>query len=224
MATIGDLAAPMIHKINNDMGAIRVIAQSLFEQCLNERNKLKAKRIVSRADRILQGAQRLSNWIQQQPQSLTMNKVLYEARDRVNISPLIKVNIDLPQNLPMVLAGEQQLTDVFDNLIQNAVDAMPMGGMLSIKGESLTSLHRSGDIWVKIHISDTGKGIEKGDYEKIFKAGFRPTSNKRGMGFGLWWTRAYVERVGGYITLESEVGKGAQFTVVLPANRPGSEI
>ena len=224
MATLGDLAAPMVHKINNDMGAIRVVAQSLFEQCVSERNKRKARRIVSRADRILQGTQRLSNWIQQRPQSLNLNKVLHEARDRVSVSISINVSIDLPQILPTVLAGEQQLTDVFDNLIQNAVDAMPMGGSLSIEGESLTSLHRSGDIWMKVHISDTGKGIEKGDYEKIFQAGFGTKSDKRGIGFGLWWTRAYVERIGGYITLESEVGKGTRFTVSLPANRLDSEI
>ncbi|NEZ63001.1 GAF domain-containing protein [Leptolyngbyaceae cyanobacterium CCMR0082] len=227
MATLGDLAAPMVHKINNDVGAIHTWAKTLQDQCSDERNKRNARRIVSRASKILQGTQRLNSWIQQRPKPLSLKKIIDEAIVRVNISDSIDIDLDIPQNLSAVLAGEQQLIDVFDNLIQNAVDAMaPDNGNLFIRAISLNSLYRNGDRWIEIHVSDTGKGIEKENYENIFQAGFgsNNTKNKRGMGFGLWWTRAYIERVGGDINVVSKIGEGTTFIVRLPTSNTEQEV
>ncbi|WP_298906309.1 GAF domain-containing protein [uncultured Nostoc sp.] len=217
IATLGDLAGPLVHHMHNDIGAIRVLAKNIYAQG-NDYSKKKASMILSLVERVLQGTDRMTSWIKENNnQPINICQIVVEAQARISISPEITLSIDIPDNLPKVLGGEQQLTDVFDNLIQNAVDVMPQRGELSIIGISVQRMAR---FWVEVRVCDTGMGIVAENIEKIFLPGYTTKDEKRGMGFGLWWTKTYVERLGGYLAVESLPGKGSQFIVLLPVHKP----
>jgi signal transduction histidine kinase len=133
----------------------------------------------------------------------------------VRVPALITRAIDIPRDLPQVSGGAQQLVEIFVNLIQNAVDAMPEGGTLLIGGECV---QREGQRWVVIWVHDTGVGIAEGDLKKIFQRSYG--RKEHGLGFGLWWTQTYLERLDGQVMVESQLGKQTRFTVMLPAFTP----
>lgn len=117
----------------------------------------------------------------------------------------ICIDKDLDADLPAIRGDEKLLRHVFLNLFSNAVDAMPSGGVLSVK----TSM-REGSLWLEV--TDTGVGIPP-DLDI-----FRPftTSKPKGMGLGLAITRHIIETHGGTISYESDPGKGTTFYLSLP--------
>jgi signal transduction histidine kinase len=96
---------------------------------------------------------------------------------------------------------------VLDNLVVNALEAMPEGGNLAVSAEMVGSE-------AIIKVSDTGVGIPEAELPKLFKA-FH-TMKPKGLGLGLAFCRRAVEAHGGSITVESKVGEGTTFTVTLP--------
>ncbi|BAY10336.1 GAF domain-containing protein [Calothrix sp. NIES-2098] len=216
MVTLGDLAGPLVHRMNNDVGAIRVWAQDILDGG-DENSQNKAQRIVSRADRVLQSAERMRIWIQEKPHAIDLSDIAVHALARMSIPANIISNIEVSSDLPKVLGGEQQLIYVFDNLIQNAVEAMPQGGRVSIVG---TSVQREIQCWVEVQICDTGVGIAAENLEKIFQPDYTTKTARRGMGFGLWWTKLYVERLGGYLSVNSVLNQGTNFIMILPVYKP----
>jgi|GEM_PF-6909107 len=125
----------------------------------------------------------------------------------------------------MVLGSETQLSRVFMNLIKNAQDAMQDDGVITIKSETVTlrrplngySSVEKGD-YVKLDISDTGKGIPPEILDKIFKPFFttKNMDNKLGSGLGLSIVREIIKDHNGYIVIKSEVGKGTTFSLYFP--------
>jgi len=118
------------------------------------------------------------------------------------------------------------MKQVFWNLLINAGQAMSDGGEISIDlekgdeafGEANLPLptQRTGKEWVKISITDSGKGIPPQEKEKIFEPFF--TTKERGTGLGLSIVHKIVENHNGVIKVESEVGRGSTFTIFLPTN------
>lgn len=123
-------------------------------------------------------------------------------------SNLIEFSIDLPKEPVYVDLNEQLYSWTIENLVSNAIDAMRGKGKLEIE------LVRSGD-WVKVLVSDTGKGIHSGRFSKIFNPGY--TSKKRGWGLGLSLVKRIIEEYhdGKVRVLKSEVGKGTTFEIKL---------
>jgi signal transduction histidine kinase len=109
-----------------------------------------------------------------------------------------------------------QMQQVFLNLLLNAIEAMPDGGMLATKTSYDAQLNS-----VQITISDTGKGIDKTLVSKVFQPFF--TTKRKGSGLGLSITRRLVEQHGGHIDLESEPGKGTAFNIFLNVNSKRKE-
>ncbi|NLF50320.1 MAG: sensor histidine kinase, partial [Leptolinea sp.] len=113
--------------------------------------------------------------------------------------------------LPLVMAGGQSLTFVFANLIENASDAMQGNGVIAITG--LTRKN-----WVEIAIKDNGPGIPPELHDRIFeltysgRAGTRPGK----LGFGLWWVKTLMTRLGGSIVIISDGRQGTTFQLQLP--------
>jgi len=112
------------------------------------------------------------------------------------------------EGLEKVAVDPAKVRRVLDNLIRNALEAMPDGGVLNIEAE-----RRGDDVIIKV--SDTGAGIKDEDLPKLFKP-FHTTKPK-GIGLGLAYCKRTVEAHGGTITIESKEGEGATFTVTLPA-------
>ena len=104
-----------------------------------------------------------------------------------------------------------QMQQVFLNLLLNAIEAMPDGGILATKTYYDERLDT-----IQITISDTGKGMDKSLVSKVFQLFF--TTKRKGSGLGLSITRRLIEQHGGHIDLESDPGKGTVFDIFLNVN------
>lgn len=115
----------------------------------------------------------------------------------------------------------QQINQVFNNIVLNAIQAMPDGGTLTVRADAVTL--KTGNkftlqpaTYVQIVFEDTGQGIHKDDLGKIFDPYF--TTKACGTGLGLSTTHSIVSKHGGFIDISSEVGKGTTVTILLPAS------
>jgi signal transduction histidine kinase len=204
--------------MKNDIGAIRTLAQDIWKTSnMSEDTKHALFDIQFLADQVLQEARDLNRWILLNPQPVDIRETIHSALNRVAIPSSITKNISLPSNLPRASGAEQQLTDVFINLLQNAIEAMPTGGILSIKAKNIELESKQ---WLVVEVLDTGKGIPEEDLEKIFQRNYSTKDTKKNLGFGLWWTRLYIERLGGQLTVESWPRKKTLFTVTLRCYKP----
>lgn len=213
MATLGDLAAPLVHRMNKEIGFIKKRLSDILERLEDDVSKMHAIKILSLASDMLNEVQDLNRWIVEKPQVVDLSKALSLARQRVGIPEHVDTNLHMPPGLPSVMGGSHQLIDVFCNLIQNAVDAMDDRGKLTITAEEI---RKPDACFCVVSFTDTGEGIAEENLEKIFERKFSTKREKRGLGFGLWWARSYVERLGGRLLVESTPGQGSKFTLILP--------
>jgi signal transduction histidine kinase len=113
-------------------------------------------------------------------------------------------------DLPAVTAGGQSLTFVFRNLIENAVAAMNGNGSINIAGVATPE-------WVEVSVTDNGPGIAPELHNQIFELNFsRAGAHPGKLGFGLWWAKTWMTRLGGSITVESDGQHGTTFRLRLP--------
>ncbi|MHB8767351.1 MAG: sensor histidine kinase, partial [Deferrisomatales bacterium] len=117
---------------------------------------------------------------------------------------------DRPPQLPALYADPALLGELFSGLMENAVEAMPAGGGLTVEC-------RAAESWVVVQIQDTGVGIPEEDLEEIFDPFY--TSKTSGAGLGLAKAFLIVEEHGGTIDFESRVGEGTTCAVTLPVER-----
>ena len=189
------------------------MAQDICDEA-DEEIKSFATEILSIAEEILAYSQRMRSWMRDKPQVLNLEEIIQKTLLQIQIPQNIDQNINLDSDLYQVCAGKQQLINVFDNLIQNAINAMPKSGKLFIQSSNFNT---NTNKWIKVCISDTGVGIAEENLQKIFEPGYSTKDSTKNMGFGLWWTKFYIERLEGYLEVESEFGKGTKFTIWLPA-------
>jgi signal transduction histidine kinase len=119
---------------------------------------------------------------------------------------------DLSAHLPTCLADEDLIATVLENLVQNAVEAMPSGGEVTIR--SRESPHRSPS--VELAVEDTGAGMDARTRESAAEDFF--TTKPRGSGLGLAFARRVAEAHGGQLRIESEVGRGTCVRLWLPSS------
>jgi GAF domain-containing protein/FixJ family two-component response regulator len=214
LAAMADVAGNMVHRINNAAGAIRPLTQQvemkldrgeLDEDYLRE----KLQRIRASANRTLEVARQIERPFQSVPfQPIDVNASIAAAWADLTAPVGISVDIEYGENLPQVLAT-RQLDEVFRNLMKNALDAMSDdGGSLSVRSQKMD------DRTVIVTVQDTGPGIPLQIRDRLFRMG--TTTKPGGMGYGLWWSRTFLRRLGGDIAVESEAGHGCVFTVTLP--------
>jgi signal transduction histidine kinase len=165
---------------------------------------------VTRAEKIVASLLDLSRARAPERRSVLVNELIREAcgRARVAGGESVTVTTELDGTLPPILADPDQLSRVFENLILNAMQAMPDGGRLTLK----SAVSYLG--WVAISIADTGVGIPAENLEKVFDPLF--TTKVKGVGLGLAIARSLVEGHEGTIAVQSQAGKGSTFTVNLP--------
>ncbi|MCX4299310.1 MAG: HAMP domain-containing sensor histidine kinase [Lachnospiraceae bacterium] len=123
----------------------------------------------------------------------------------------ICVTVDCPEGLLLSHDSKWTAEAVF-NLLDNAVKYTPVGGAIRISVEQW-------EMYVKLSVSDTGKGISESNQASIFRRFYREEEvhEQQGVGIGLYLTREIVTRQGGYIKVVSEPGKGSEFSIMLPA-------
>ena len=125
--------------------------------------------------------------------------------------PPITPELHLEENLPMIQADATLLHRAIENLILNAMDAMPAGGVLMLRTQTIEG-------GVSLEVSDTGTGLTPEESERIFTPYY--TSKQHGSGLGLAIVQAIVADHGGRISVESESGVGTSFHLELPASHP----
>ena len=134
-----------------------------------------------------------------------MSGIVYEA-EKKNIS----VTVQCPDNLCLPHDSKWTAEALF-NLLDNAVKYTPAGGKISVSVEQW-------EMYVKLDVTDTGKGVSESNQAAIFRRFYREEEvhDKPGVGIGLYLAREIVTRQGGYIRVTSEIGRGATFSVFLP--------
>jgi signal transduction histidine kinase len=143
---------------------------------------------------------------------LDVNHLLNEALEYAYLPGEIEVTRNFGKNLPIVNCS-LLLVDIFLELIINARKAMVDRDLRRLQVNTRSEQDDTG-IWVVVEISDTGRGIPADQMAHLWDM-FQQSED--GLGFGLWWLRTFIERQGGSIQCYSELGKGATFSVRLPA-------
>ena len=232
MASLGELSAGVAHEINNPLAIIlteRQILLDVLEQTdgLDEGfkkefteslNQMDAQ--INRCKRITHNLLRFSRRTRSVIEKVDLNSFLEEVvelMEREARSSGIKFQTDLDLNLKPVLSDPSQLQQVFLNLITNAVDAhdgKPYGTIRIITRAD--DEHRE----ARIVFADTGSGISKEILSKIFDPFFTTKAVGKGTGLGLSICYSIMQRLGGRISVKSQVGQGTEFTLTVPYQAP----
>jgi signal transduction histidine kinase len=134
----------------------------------------------------------------------------------------IRLEILCPTALPLLFLDEGRMQQVLDNLLNNAMKFTPEGGIVRLAASLQENAgERGGGRWVEVRVSDTGAGIPSEEIERIFNKFYQSphhqNQQERGTGLGLAIARHIVAAHGGRLWVESQLGKGSTFILLLPA-------
>ena len=222
-AVMGQAATALAHRINNLLGIVPVSASEvlrMLEQMnLSDADRRWAQSNLERINRNAQFILKLSEALFRPfkesgpPTRFDVNRLLNEALDSADMPDDVEVVCDYDQQLPR-LNCSLLLLDIFLELITNACKAMQRRGLkrleISSRSEKIDGLP-----WVRVNISDTGKGMSSHHLDHLWNL-FQPSDG--GLGFGLWWMRTFIERQGGTIECHSQPDHGTTFIIRLPAS------
>ncbi len=223
-AVLGDIAANLIHRINNMVGVIPQLVEGLKEKrpdLLDDPfvcKKLAA--IEGNARTAMTTARETFAGIRPFPlQAVSVLKCYEAAVARVACPRRISLRARWLGKLPAVSAAEEQLQLVLVNLIENAVEAIgERKGLITVSGRVTADALEAARTWVELSIADNGPGVPPELRERIFDASFTTKDSGRKMGFGLWWVKSWVQRFGGSIRLAepNPTVQGCTFIIRLP--------
>lgn len=220
MAAIGRLAASIAHEINNPLQAIHNTIQLAMTDRLPVEKRgeylgmaqKEVERLIEIVQRMLEFYRPSKGGIVQVDVNHLLQAALAIADKRIQHGN-IRISVRLAEKLPPIRGVPDQLTQVFLNIIINAVEAMPDGGELRV-GTLLTEDRR----WVLVAFQDTGPGLTAEEIAHIFEPFY--TTKPSGTGLGLAISYGIVERHGGTIEVSSQPGQGTTFVVRLPVPPP----
>lgn len=228
LAAVGRLAAGVVHEINNPLATISACAEAL-ESRLNEgafdsspevedlREYLSLIRSEAfRCKSITNGLLDFSRTRAGEHLPVQIEEVISSAARLMTHQrrgDKIEIQIEVADELSLVSGDEGQLQQAVIALATNAIDAMPEGGRLTLRG-------RNENDHVLLEISDTGVGIPQENLTKIFDPFFTTKEIGRGTGLGLAVCYGIVTEHGGRLNVQSAVGTGTTFTISLPAVNP----
>lgn len=229
LSSLGRLAAGVAHEINNPMaiinekaGLILDLLARMPENPQRDRLETLTRDIIKSVDRCRNITHRLLGFARRmdvQIELLDLNDVIREVLTFLEKEALyrnIDIRLQLAENLPRIASDRGQLQQVFLNILNNAFEAVPDGGMVSI-----TSWEVDADK-VAVSIQDNGHGMDEETMKHIFEP-FFTTKKGYGTGLGLPITYGIVKKLGGDIHVQSQVGEGTTFTVYLPKKAPLAE-
>ncbi|HOP40764.1 MAG TPA: ATP-binding protein, partial [Geobacteraceae bacterium] len=230
MEAIGQLAGGIAHDFNNILTAIigysEIISMKLEKTSPLGKHLEQVLVAAERAAELTNGLLAFSRKQVLHTKPLDLCQVV-EGVEKM-LRRLIPEDIDfktvISEEVLTVMADKGQIEQVLMNLVTNAKDAMPKGGMLSITVASITInesfMHAHGfgkpGSYAVITVSDTGHGMDKKTLEKIFEPFFTTKETGKGTGLGMAIIYGIVKQHNGYITVESEKGKGTKFSIYLP--------
>lgn len=230
MESIGTLAGGIAHDLNNVLSPILMAIDMLQLKITDEASKkwldvlrTNAERGGNMVHQVLSFARGVEGErIALQPKHLIKEivKILKET-----LPKSIEISFQIPDNLWIISADATQMHQVLMNLCVNARDAMPEGGLISIKAENIIvdenyarmHLEAKPGRFVVIMVSDTGPGMSTEIQNRIFEPFFTTKEMSKGTGLGLSTALTIVKSHGGFMNVYSELHKGSQFSLYIPA-------
>jgi signal transduction histidine kinase len=226
LSAIGQMAASVAHKIGTPLTALSGHIQLMAEDpTLSPESRKRLETVeaqIERTSKIIQDMLLYARRPEPVRSLLNLNACVEEciALFRPEFERRqIAVVLESSHQIEKVNADSQQLQEVFNNLIENALGAMPAGGTLVVMVSPYAALGQPDyRTLVSVEFIDTGCGMDAQQLAQIFQPFFTTKKAGRGTGLGLAIALETVRAHGGQINVESEVGKGSRFTIVLPAD------
>jgi len=222
-ASIGRLAAGVAHEINNPLtGVLTYTHMLLRRKDIEDEIRSDLQTIAESTERvrkIVKGLLDFSRQTKLDREPMEINRLIRSIISAVENQALIKgvsIKFNPGENLPILTLDRNQFQSVFLNIIINALDATGPGGNINVDTGISLSASDSGKKAVEITIADTGCGIPPENLDKLFDPFFTTKEVGQGTGLGLSVSYGVVQRHGGTIRVQSEVGKGTRFFIWLP--------
>jgi signal transduction histidine kinase len=221
LATLGQLAAGVAHEINEPLGSMLGFAQLVKKHprlpgdARKDMEKIEAASLHAR-----EVVKKLMLFGRQMPPRKTQVNInrmidegLYFIKSRCQKSD-VEIRLSLSPDLPTITVDQSQIYQALVNLVVNAIQAMPDGGLLTIT----TRFDQAG---ISLIVEDTGIGMDEETQKKIFMPFFTTKEIHQGTGIGLSVVHGIIASHGGRIFVDSEPGKGSRFEILLPIKSPG---
>jgi PAS domain S-box-containing protein len=224
LESLGVLAGGLAHQFNNILTALtgNIMLAKMYAKPGSE-----VSDILSEAEKASLKAQDLTRQLltfskggAPFTKTLSLKEMIRDLTGFVATESTVRCDATVQENLWPIDADEGQIRQAFTNVLANACQAMPLGGLVRISAENviadpvlIPSLREGA--YVKLAVTDQGTGIEKKHMDKIFDPFF--TTKQKGSGLGLTSAFSIVRNHNGRMTVESEVGVGTTFTIYLPA-------
>ena len=232
-ASVGRLSAGIAHEINNPLTGILTYTSMLLQrQDIGEEVRSDLQTVVQfteRVKKIVKGLLYFSLQTTLDRESTDVNRLILATISLMETPALVKgvsIKFNPGKNLPMLTLDRSQFQSVLLNMIINALDATEPGGSITVSTGLSLSASDTSDIsqrGVEISITDTGCGIPPEDLDKLFDPFFTTKQVGQGTGLGLSVSYGIVQRHGGKIRIQSEVGNGSIFAIWLPVEEQGAE-
>lgn len=219
LAALGHLAASVAHEINNPLTAIIANAQILQRELPPGDERLESVDLIALAGaRAAQMVRNLLDFARKEQGQFVLTNINDTLRSSLALvqhelmARSITLSFDPAENLPQVMARSDSLQGVWLNLLLNAIESIDrVGGMIRVTSR------RVGDD-LQVSIVDNGRGIPPDRLERIFEPFYTTKAPGRGTGLGLSVCSRIIEQHNGRMQVQSHVGVGSQFTVILPIN------
>lgn len=222
--SIGMLASGIAHDFNNLITVVSAYSGlALTEPGLTDAVRGHLEEINKVADRARDLTSQIKAFARGEAPAkrlVALPRIVREATHLAVQDGAVELRCEIPDDLPAVMADAGQIHQVVNNLALNAVQAMPKGGRLSVAADTIEPAQAAAcsldeGRWVRVTVADTGSGIPPENLAKIFEPFF--TTKKTGTGLGLATCFSIVAKHGGHLRVESTVGVGTTFQILLPA-------
>jgi len=216
LVLIGQVAGGIAHELRNPLNVIKTSVFYLLNAKSPSAEKTavhldRIERQVGQAENVIASLVRFAKMPVPDLKPVEIPRLVAEVLATIDRAENVEVAESYPADLVRAVMDEGQIRIVLENLVRNALDAMPEGGKLTISAAGQSP-------YVDIHVADTGHGIERDKLQRVMEPFY--STKARGVGLGLAMAKALVEKNNGRIMAASEPGKGSTFTVRLAAAAP----